>query len=57
MPLAEGSSQETISKNIRKLLQEGFPKRQSIAISMQMAGADEKPKKKGKIRKKKKADK
>jgi len=53
MPLAEGSSQETISKNIRKLLHESYPKKQAVAISMQMAGADEKPKKKGKIRKKK----
>lgn len=38
MPLYEGKSQKTISKNISKLRHEGYGEKQSIAISMSKAG-------------------
>lgn len=45
MPLSQGKSKKTISKNISKLRHEGYPEKQSIAIAMSEAG---KTKKKGK---------
>ena len=38
MPLEKGSSRETMSKNIRSLLKEKYPKKQAIAIAMRSAG-------------------
>ena len=38
MPLAKGSSKETISKNISQLMHEGYEQRQAIAIAYKTAG-------------------
>ena len=38
MPLKKGSSQKTISKNIRELRHSGYPQRQAIAIAERKAG-------------------
>lgn len=38
MPLAKGKSDKTVSKNIRKLREEGYPQKQAIAISLEKAG-------------------
>lgn len=37
MPLTKGYGQKTISKNIRKMLKEGYPRRQAIAASLSTA--------------------
>ena len=48
MPLEKGKSNKTVSKNISKLRHEGYPEKQSIAISMSEAGRSKKKKDKKK---------
>jgi hypothetical protein len=38
MPLMKGSSDKTVSKNISKIMGEGRPQKQAIAIALRTAG-------------------
>ena len=46
MPLKRGSSQKTISQNIRTEIAHGKPRKQAIAIAMRVAGKPRPAKKK-----------
>lgn len=47
MPLAKGSSKETVSKNIKKMVEEGYPQKQAVAAALTSArGGKKRPPKK-----------
>lgn len=44
MPLHKGKSDEIVSRNIAKLVKEGYPQKQAIAIALENSGKGRKGK-------------
>lgn len=41
MPLKEGESREAVSQNIKKLVEEGYPQKQAVAIALNKSRDEE----------------
>jgi hypothetical protein len=48
MPLKKGKSDKVVSSNVKKLMEEGYPQKQSVAIALTEAGKSRKTKGKSK---------